>query len=163
MSGGKRRHEDDFDTHCARTFVFRDPDEVFREFFGGTSFEDLFSIPEYFTGTGARRGSCKHIHRGNNSISSSFFGPLGFGGFSQCRVREGVSGNFTSFKTFTAFDGNNVDGSVKRTSTSTRFINDKKITTKKVYENGEETIMSYENDVLKSKTVNGVPQPITYS
>lgn len=33
----------------------------------------------------------------------------------------------------------------------------------RVFENGKETIMSYENDVLKSKTVNGVPQSITYS
>lgn len=33
----------------------------------------------------------------------------------------------------------------------------------RVYENGKETIMSYENDILKSKTVNGVPQSITYS
>lgn len=33
----------------------------------------------------------------------------------------------------------------------------------RVYENGKETIMSYEDDVLMSKTVNGVPQSITYS
>lgn len=43
MSGGKRRHEDDFDAHFTGTFVFRDPAEVFREFFGGSSFEELFS------------------------------------------------------------------------------------------------------------------------
>jgi DnaJ homolog subfamily B member 6 len=30
-------------------------------------------------------------------------------------------------------------------------------------ENGKETIMVFENDVLKSKTVNGVAQSITYS
>lgn len=29
-----------------------------------------------------------------------------------------------------------------------------------VVENGKETVMSYENDVLKSKTVNGVAQSI---
>lgn len=33
----------------------------------------------------------------------------------------------------------------------------------RVTENGRETIMSYENGVLKSKTVNGVPQSLTYS
>lgn len=43
MPGGKRRHKDDFDPHFAGTFMFRDPEEVFKEFFGGTSFEDLFS------------------------------------------------------------------------------------------------------------------------
>ncbi|XP_026297956.1 dnaJ homolog subfamily B member 6 isoform X4 [Apis mellifera] len=117
MPGGKRRHKEDFDPHFAGTFMFRDPEEVFREFFGGSSFEDLFS---------------------------------------------GTSGNFTSFNAFTSFGGTSGGGAVKRTSTSTRFINGKKITTKKVYENGKETIMSYENDVLKSKTVNGVPQSITF-
>lgn len=30
-------------------------------------------------------------------------------------------------------------------------------------ENGRETVMSYENDILTSKTVNGVPQAISYS
>lgn len=30
-------------------------------------------------------------------------------------------------------------------------------------ENGKETVLSYENDILKTKTVNGVPQSITYS
>lgn len=42
MPGGKRRHEDDFEDVFASTFVFRDPEDVFREFFGGTPFEDLF-------------------------------------------------------------------------------------------------------------------------
>lgn len=43
MPGGKRRHGDDFDPHFAGTFVFRDPEEVFREFFDGIPFEDLFA------------------------------------------------------------------------------------------------------------------------
>lgn len=42
MPGGKRRHEDDFNNVFAGTFVFRDPEDVFREFFGGTPIEDLF-------------------------------------------------------------------------------------------------------------------------
>lgn len=33
----------------------------------------------------------------------------------------------------------------------------------RVLENGVETVMSYENDVLKSKTVNGVAQAIAYN
>lgn len=32
-----------------------------------------------------------------------------------------------------------------------------------MFENGKETVMSYEDNVLKSKTVNGVPQSIMYS
>lgn len=33
----------------------------------------------------------------------------------------------------------------------------------RVYENGKETVMKYENDVLKSKTVNGVSQALSYN
>lgn len=33
----------------------------------------------------------------------------------------------------------------------------------RVYENGVETITSYENDILKSKTVNGESQAIAYN
>ncbi|XP_003701224.1 dnaJ homolog subfamily B member 6 isoform X2 [Megachile rotundata] len=150
MSGGKRRHEDDIGTYFTGTFVFRDPEEVFREFFGDTSFENLFSS---LTGTGVGRPFNRYSRPSSNSISTSSH---------LNNLFEGLSGNFTSFNTFTTIDGNNGGGSVKRTSTSTRFINGKKITTKKVFENGKETIMSYENDVLKSKTVNGVPQSITF-
>ena len=49
---------------------------------------------------------------------------------------------------------------MKSTSMSTRFVNGVKVTTKKVMENGVETVTTYENDVLKSQTVNGVPQAI---
>lgn len=48
MPGSKRRHGDDFDSHFAGTFVFRDPEEVFREFFDGMPFEDLFSGEKIF-------------------------------------------------------------------------------------------------------------------
>ena len=50
--------------------------------------------------------------------------------------------------------------SVRSSSTSTRIINGRKVTTKKVVDNGVETVSTYEDDVLKSKTVDGVPQPI---
>ncbi|XP_018059037.1 PREDICTED: dnaJ homolog subfamily B member 6-like isoform X2 [Atta colombica] len=162
MPGGKRRHGDDFDSHFGGAFVFRDPEEVFREFFDGIPFEDLFAG---FHGGGSRRGVGRHDHSTSNSLSTSFFGPFGFGfrlPFNDLMENAGAAGNFTSFGTFTSFDGTSGGTAVKRTSTSTRFIDGKKITTKKVYENGKETIMSYENDILKSKTVNGVPQSITF-
>ncbi|XP_011265016.1 dnaJ homolog subfamily B member 6-B isoform X1 [Camponotus floridanus] len=161
MPGSKGR--DDFDPHFAGTFVFRDPEEVFREFFDGMPFEDLFAG---FHGSSRRGPTGRHGHPASNSLSTSFFGPFGFGfrlPFDNLMENTGAAGaNFTSFNTFTSFDGASGGAAVKRTSTSTRFINGKKITTKKVFENGKETIMSYENDVLKSKTVNGVPQSITF-
>jgi len=37
-------------------------------------------------------------------------------------------------------------------------VNGKSVTTKKVVENGEETVEVYENNVLQSRSVNGVQQ-----
>ena len=51
--------------------------------------------------------------------------------------------------------------SSRSSSTSTRIVNGQKVTTKKVIDNGVETVSTYENDVLKSQTVNGVPQAVT--
>ncbi|KAK2579986.1 hypothetical protein KPH14_012245 [Odynerus spinipes] len=155
MNGGKRRHESDF-TPFFSTFVFRDPEEVFREFFANSPFDDPFAG---MFGGGARRPG---RNGSNNTLSTSLFGRLGFRSPFDF-LEGGANCGFTSFSTFPSFDGTAGGGAaVKRTSTSTRFINGKKITTKKIYEDGKETIMSYENDVLKSKTVNGVPQSITF-
>ena len=49
---------------------------------------------------------------------------------------------------------------MRSSSTSTRIINGRKVTTKKVMDNGVETVTTYENDVLKSQTVNGVAQGV---
>ncbi|XP_035726512.1 dnaJ homolog subfamily B member 6-like isoform X2 [Vespa mandarinia] len=158
MNGGKRRHESDF-RPLFTTFVFRDPEEVFKEFFSNSPFDDPFAG---MFGPGVRRGPGRN--GSNNSLSTSLFGRLGFRSPFDQILQGSADCNFTSFSTFPGFDGT-TGGSraaIKRTSTSTRFINGKKITTKKIYEDGEETIMSYENDVLKSKTVNGVPQSITF-
>ncbi|XP_054007241.1 dnaJ homolog subfamily B member 3 isoform X3 [Hylaeus anthracinus] len=160
MPGNKRRHDDDFDPRFANTFVFRDPAEVFREFFGGSAFADLYKMTDDLN-VGFHRRS----HPSSNSISTPFFNPFGIHFSPFTNIFEGGGNTFTSFNSFASFDGTSGGGggAVRRTNTSTRFINGKKITTKKIYENGKETIMSFENDVLKSKTVNGVPQSITYS
>lgn len=46
-NGGSRsrRHDDDYDFAFGAgfPFTFRDPEDVFREFFGGSSFADIFS------------------------------------------------------------------------------------------------------------------------
>lgn len=88
-----------------------------------------------FHGGGPRRGAAgRHGHSTNNSLSTSFFGPFGFGfrlPFDNLMENAGPAGNFTSFGTFTSFDGMSGGSAVKRTSTSTRFIDGKKITTKK--------------------------------
>lgn len=168
-NGGSRsrRHDDDFDNiPFGFPFTFRDPEDVFREFFGGSPFADLFG------GITGRPHHHHHHRRGNrhshpqHTIASQFFNPFGFG-LAMNGADDIFGGNsnngFSSFSTFnSSFNGANGGAAIKRTSTSTRFINGKKITTKKVIENGKETVLSFENDILTSKTVNGVPQSIKY-
>lgn len=87
-----------------------------------------------FHGGGSRRGGAgRHGHPANNSLSTSFFGPFGFGFRLPFDLMDnaGAAANFTSFNTFTSFDGASGGTAMKRTSTSTRFIDGKKITTKK--------------------------------
>ncbi|XP_058835566.1 dnaJ homolog subfamily B member 6 isoform X2 [Topomyia yanbarensis] len=168
-----RRHNgggihDEFDIFGGFPFTFRDPEEVFREFFGGSPFEEIFRVTSHHNGrrsNGTSNGQ-RHSHP-QNVISSPFMSPFMsfnlmdefFNADPMAHRGGGGGGGFTSISEFSVGSG-----PVKRTSTSTTFVNGKKMMTKKVYENGTETIMSYENDVLKSKTVNGVAQAIsTYS
>merc|ERR1719495_1656160 len=85
---------------------------------------------------------------GGGSIFDELDG--GFGG--------GGGGHVTTFSSSSFGGGPGM--SMRSSSTSTRIVNGKKIMTKKVVDNGVETVTTYENDVLKSQTVNGVPQAI---
>uniref|UniRef100_A0A182W9D8 J domain-containing protein n=1 Tax=Anopheles minimus TaxID=112268 RepID=A0A182W9D8_9DIPT len=151
-------------------FTFRDPEDVFREFFGGSPFDDLFRISQPAhqharRANGATNGHHHHHQRHShpqNIISSPFMTPLMSFGLMDDFFNNGhmaPRGGMSSVSEYSYSGG----GPVKRTSTSTTFVNGKKLMTKKVYENGTETVMSYENDVLKSKTVNGVAQAIPYN
>ncbi|XP_037945553.1 dnaJ homolog subfamily B member 6 isoform X3 [Teleopsis dalmanni] len=152
---------EDFDVMGGFPFVFRPPEEVFREFFGVNSpFADLFRDTHYTSLNGRRHGSS-----GSHKVNSPFAAPM----LNYTMMDFFMPNNgFTSFSTFnTVSNGSgrsgaaSVNGAVKRTSTSTTFVNGKKLMTKRVFENGRETVFSYENDVLKSKTVNGVPQKLS--
>ncbi|VVC42161.1 DnaJ domain, conserved site,DnaJ domain [Cinara cedri] len=126
------------------SFSFRDPEDVFREFFNTSDITDLL-----FPGS-----------RANQEVS--MMNPFGFGGFG-----GGFGSGFDNMFSMAnaGFVGHGVGGSggsMKRTSISTRFANGKKITTKKISEAGKEIVETYENDMLKSKTINGVAQAITY-
>ncbi|XP_046391201.1 dnaJ homolog subfamily B member 3 isoform X3 [Ischnura elegans] len=171
VGGGRRpggRHHHDFFSDDPNDifggafpgFTFRDPEDVFREFFGpDMGFPDLFPP--------ARRGGVgnnRHSHP-QNSLMSPFLSPFGFG-FGAFDDLFATNGSFTSISSFhSGFAGQggrpSASGAIKRTSTSTRFVGGKKIMTKKVFENGKETVMVYENDVLTSKTVNGMAQAIS--
>ncbi|XP_041514742.1 dnaJ homolog subfamily B member 6 [Microtus oregoni] len=128
-------------------FTFRNPDDVFREFFGGRDpfsfdfFEDPFD--DFF---GSRRASRGNRSRGTGSFFSAFSGFPSFGGH----------GGLTSFSS-ASFGGSGM-GNFKSISTSTKIVNGKKITTKRIVENGQERVEVEEDGQLKSLTINGLKE-----
>ncbi|KAH8277964.1 hypothetical protein KR018_011089 [Drosophila ironensis] len=175
-------HEfDDFDIMGGFPFVFRPPEEVFREFFGVNSpFADFFRDANGYSnggssgssssrrhgGSGGGVGASRHHHHHQHKLASPFGAPML--NYSMMDFFMPTSG-FTSFSSMSSGNGGSgvthitgvPSAAVKRTSTSTVFVNGKKLMTKRVVENGKETVFSYENDVLKSKTVNGVSQKLS--
>ncbi|EGW13601.1 dnaJ homolog subfamily B member 3 [Cricetulus griseus] len=143
-------------------FSFRDPAEVFREFFGGRdpfSF-DFFGDPfENFFGD--RRSSRGSRCRGAVPFSASFTDfPTFGGGFAS------LDTGFTSFaspgspslSSFSMSCGGGAAGNFKSVSTSTEIVNGKKITTKRIVENGHERVEVEEDGQLKSLIINGKEQ-----
>ncbi|KAM5156935.1 dnaJ homolog subfamily B member 6 isoform 1-T1 [Mantella aurantiaca] len=150
-------------------FTFRSPDDVFRDFFGGRdpfSF-DLFDDPfdDFF---GNRRG-----HRGSrNRPGGSFFSAFGgFPGFSTGFIPfdSGFTtsfgaigqGGFTSFSS-SSFGGTGM-GNFKSVSTSSKIVNGRKVTTKRIVENGQERVEVDEDGQLKSLTINGVSDELAFA
>lgn len=137
-------------------FTFRDPEEVFRDFFGNDPFADIFG---------------RNSNRNQNALNQQmFFNPFAqfsainsdpFAEFSDPLWGDGVS-SFTTFSSSAAFNDLGNRPNVKRTTTSTKIVNGKKIETRKVFENGQETVTVTENGVVKSKSINGVQQAIGY-
>ncbi|XP_016338321.1 dnaJ homolog subfamily B member 6a isoform X2 [Sinocyclocheilus anshuiensis] len=170
--GGGRGH---FNNDHFGGFTFRNPEDVFREFFGGQDpFADFFGGDPFnddFFGGGRRH---HHHHRGmsRSRTGGSFYG--GFGGFPPfgagfSSFDAGFSpfghmggGGLTSFSS-TSFGGGGGGGgmgSFRSVSTSTKFINGRKITTKRIIENGQERVEVEEDGQLKSVTINGKAQEI---
>ncbi|KAF7477412.1 dnaJ subfamily B member 6 [Marmota monax] len=156
--GGGGSH---FDSPFEFGFTFRNPDDVFRDFFGGRDpfsfdfFEDTFE--DFF---GNRRGPRGSRNRGTGSFFSAFSGfPTFGGGFSA--FDTGFTsfgslghGGLTSFSS-TSFGGSGMSN-FKSISTSTKIVNGRKITTKRIVENGQERVEVEEDGQLKSLTINGV-------
>jgi len=103
---------------------------------------------------------------------SPFGGFPGLGGFGMAPLGGfgGGGGLFADFnslggpgggmnvQTFSTIGGGGAN--VRSSSTSTKFINGKKITTQRICENGVETVKTFENDALVSHTVNGEHQAV---
>ncbi|KAM8806742.1 dnaJ homolog subfamily B member 2 [Eudromia elegans] len=117
------------------TFTFRSAHDVFREFFGGRDpFADFFDEMLPFSdlrGPGPR-------HHGPGHFFSPFPGSSDF-----------FSSSFSS--------GADAGLGFRSVSTSTTFVNGKRITTKRIIENGQERVEVEEDGELKSIHINGVP------
>ncbi|XP_061185910.1 dnaJ homolog subfamily B member 6-like isoform X4 [Saccostrea echinata] len=110
--------------HHFHPFHFRDPEDVFKDFFGG---RDPFA--SFFGFTRPSMNLFGH---------SNFFGDSGFSNFSS-----------------TSFSGPRSGGNFRSTSTSTKYVNGKKVVTRKVVENGKETITVTEDGKVVQHLVNG--------
>nr|XP_020463370.1 dnaJ homolog subfamily B member 6-like [Monopterus albus] len=120
------------------TFTFRSPDEVFREFFGGQDpFASFFDDFSSFGGSSSRLGPSRVHSFPSTGVQFTSFSSS-FGGLNSMDSMIGGMGNFRSV------------------STSTRIINGKRTTTKKIKENGQERIEIEEDGVLKRVLINDV-------
>ncbi|XP_075773808.1 dnaJ homolog subfamily B member 2-like isoform X6 [Pelodiscus sinensis] len=131
------------------TFTFRGADEVFREFFGGRDpFADFFDDVGLFS----------ELHAG---------GPLGHGwggpsvAYSFCSYAFPQQPDFFS-SSFSP--GAELGQGFRSVSTSTTFVNGKRLTTKRIIENGQERVEIEEDGELKATEVtdaakSGGPQP----
>ncbi|XP_045922824.1 dnaJ homolog subfamily B member 6b isoform X2 [Micropterus dolomieu] len=143
-------------------FTFRNPEDVFREFFGGRDpFADLFADDPFedFFGRSRQRGASRSRMGGPRFGFGGFpaFGP-GFSGFDSGFNSFGDmgGGGFTSFSSSSFGGGGGGMGNFRSVSTSTKVINGRKITTKRIVENGQERVEVEEDGQLKSLTVNDV-------
>ncbi|KAM4533658.1 dnaJ homolog subfamily B member 6b [Odontesthes bonariensis] len=161
--GGGGGHYDHFG---GSSFTFRNPEDVFREFFGGRDpFADFFAddpFDDFFgSGRSRQRGASRGRMGGSLFGFGSFpaFGP-GFSGFDSGFNSFGDvgGGGFTSFSSssFGGSGGGGGMGNFKSVSTSTKIVNGRKITTKRIVENGQERVEVVEDGQLKSLTVNDI-------
>lgn len=168
-------------------FAFRDPEEIFREFFAEQlNFMRAFmessanvrraetarpridpSAPRY--SHPVRRANSHFLDRkeplseGRQRVFTSFVSTSGIS-----TPGDGHAQSFSLFSSLSpnsastfSFSGNrNITNKGTFRSTSTKFLDGKCVTTRRVIQDGVETITVEENGVIKSKTVNGQPVAI---
>ncbi|XP_062235697.1 dnaJ homolog subfamily B member 6b isoform X2 [Platichthys flesus] len=163
-AGGRGGGEGHYNHYDGGSFTFRNPEDVFREFFGGRDpFADLFAEDpfDFYRGNCGRQGGASHNRMGGPIFAFGGFPAFGHGfpafdqGFSSFGGMGG--GGVTSFSSssFGGGGGGGGMGNFKSVSTSTKFINGRRITTKRIVENGQERVEVEEDGQLKSLTVNG--------
>uniref|UniRef100_A0A3Q2WCF7 DnaJ homolog subfamily B member 6-like n=1 Tax=Haplochromis burtoni TaxID=8153 RepID=A0A3Q2WCF7_HAPBU len=148
--------------HFHEPFTFRNPEDVFREFFGArdpfADFFDPFSDDSFF-GSGRRHQSRASRSRTGGPFLGGFGFPAFGAGFSPFDPGNMGGGGFTSFSS-TSFGGGGGGsmGNFRSVSTSTKTVNGRKITTKRIVENGQERVEVEEDGRLRSLTINGKEQ-----
>ncbi|CAI9159983.1 unnamed protein product [Rangifer tarandus platyrhynchus] len=135
-------------------YTFRNPEDIFREFFGGL---DPFSFDFWDAPFGSERGSRGH---GLGGAFSAGFGefPAFMEAFSAFdNLGRGGAGR-TTFSS-TSFGGSGSGGSgFKSVMSFTEIVNGHKVTTKRIVENSQERVEVEEDGQLKSVTINGKRQ-----
>ncbi|XP_053144271.1 dnaJ homolog subfamily B member 8 [Hemicordylus capensis] len=144
-SGGHSHSPFDFD------FVFRSPEEIFREFFGGM---DIFAHDFWDN----QFDDDNNVAENRNSLH----GPLGlfsgFGAFSDFGFSSFGPGLHTMVSCRSFGDDSSGTHNFRSVSTSTEVINGRRVTTRKIVENGQERVEIEEDGQLKSIRVNGREQ-----
>ena len=125
------------------TFSFRDPQDIFNEFFGSDPFANMFGFaaPNHH---GHHHHGHHHGHRGQSSALNQHNGGLfGFAPFNfgfgapfmpNDHLNGGAPGGFTTFTTFSTNLNNGASPNqtnVRKTTTSTKYVNGKRIETRK--------------------------------
>ncbi|XP_055115773.1 dnaJ homolog subfamily B member 8 [Symphalangus syndactylus] len=148
--GASTPYRSPFDTG----YIFRNPEDIFREFFGGL---DPFSFEFWDSPFNSDHGGPGHGLRGAFSEGLGEF-PAFMEAFSSFNVLGRSGGSHTTFSS-TSFGGSSSGSSgFKSVMSSTEMINGHKVTTKRIVENGQERVEVEEDGQLKSVTVNGKEQ-----
>ncbi|XP_003461539.1 dnaJ homolog subfamily B member 8 [Cavia porcellus] len=137
-------------------YTFRNPEDIFREFFGGL---DPFSFDFWDSPFGgSERGGGSGRGTGLRSAFSGFGEfPAFMEAFSSLDAL-GRSGSRTSFSA-AAFGGSGSGSSgFKTVMSSTEMVNGHKVTTKRIVENGQERVEVEQDGQLRSVTINGKEQ-----
>lgn len=171
--------------HFHEPFTFRNPEDVFREFFGGRDpFADFFGTDLFCDDPFVSNSRHHQSPAGRSRTGGSFYGGFigfppfgagfspfdpGFGSFGTMSTMAPMGhmtpmgslggGGFTSFSS-TSFGGRDGGGlgNFRSVSTSTKMINGRKITTKRIVENGQERVEVEEDGQLRSLTIDGREQ-----
>lgn len=137
-------------------FTFRDPEELFREFFGSSDpFQELLR--------NVHQGGAGSQPRGATVLTGGlpFYQP-NFGNI----LRSGFLFDLDDILFGTAVPGGmgrspGFTGVPTQQMTSIRYVNGKRIETRTIIQDGVKTVLRFEDGNLVSRSVNGVPQEVS--